>query len=173
MKYLPNCITILRILIAPLLLFIEPFSVLFFVLYTICGISDVLDGIIARKTGMVSRTGQILDSVADTVFFVIIVIIYVQVLTLKFIFVVWIMAICALRTVSLIVGVIRFKKIAFLHTYANKAAGVALFCFPFLYVLSKSAACIMVGGIATVSAVEELLINATASELDRDIKSFF
>lgn len=47
MKYLPNALTLLRIVLCVPLLFLRPFSVWFFVLYTICGISDMLDGYLA------------------------------------------------------------------------------------------------------------------------------
>jgi len=173
MKYLPDFITVLRMLCSVPLLFIEPFSAHFFILYTFCGISDVLDGFLARKTGTVTRTGQILDSTADVIFFVIVVIVYVRTLRPGVIFIAWIAAVCILRTASLITGLVRFKEFIFLHTYANKAAGFTLFCFPFLDILSPGAAFIAACSIASVSAAEELIINLTSQKPDRDIKSIF
>jgi cardiolipin synthase (CMP-forming) len=173
MKYLPDFITVSRILCAVPLLFIRPFSAVFFILYTQCGTSDVLDGFLARKTGTVSRSGQILDSTADAVFFIIIMIVYVRTLRPDFIFIVWIAAVCILRTASFVTGLIRFKEIVFLHTWANKAAGFTLFCFPFLYILSTAAAFTAACSITALSAAEELIINLTAERPDRDVKSIF
>ena len=44
------------------------FSPIFYVLYLIAGLSDMVDGIIARKTDSVSEFGQRLDGVVDFVF---------------------------------------------------------------------------------------------------------
>ena len=46
---LPNAITMIRIIGTFFLLFLEVFSEAFYVIYTICGISDVLDGFTARN----------------------------------------------------------------------------------------------------------------------------
>jgi len=40
----------------------------FLILYVICGLSDVLDGIIARKTNTTSNFGAKLDTIADFIF---------------------------------------------------------------------------------------------------------
>ena len=45
-----NVITGLRILVSAVLLFCPVFSQIFYVLYLIAGLSDMVDGIIARKT---------------------------------------------------------------------------------------------------------------------------
>jgi CDP-diacylglycerol--glycerol-3-phosphate 3-phosphatidyltransferase len=173
MKQLPNCITVLRMLCAVPLLIIKPFSTVFFILYVLCGISDVLDGYTARKMKTVSRTGQILDSTADVIFFVIVAIVYVRTLRPSRFFIIWLIAICLLRTASLVAGLLRFREFVFLHTYANKAAGFTLFCFPFLYIVSPAAAFITVCGIASLSAAEEFIINLTSKTPDRDIKGIF
>ena len=58
---LPNFITSLRILGTLTLLGLEPMSASFFLVYTITGVTDVLDGFIARLTGCVSDFGAQLD----------------------------------------------------------------------------------------------------------------
>ena len=63
-----NVITGLRILVSAVLLFCPVFSPIFYVLYLIAGLSDMVDGIIARKTDSVSEFGSRLDGVADFVF---------------------------------------------------------------------------------------------------------
>ncbi|MGM9741497.1 MAG: CDP-alcohol phosphatidyltransferase family protein [Candidatus Cryptobacteroides sp.] len=42
--------------------------VVFWTLYLLCGLSDVLDGAIARRTGTASRLGEKQDTFADIVF---------------------------------------------------------------------------------------------------------
>ena len=68
-KSLPNYITFCRIIGSILLLFLKPFSIAFFAIYSICGISDLLDGYIARSTKTTSEFGAKLDSIADLSFY--------------------------------------------------------------------------------------------------------
>ena len=63
-----NAITGLRILVSAALLFCPVFSPSFYALYLIAGLSDMADGIIARKTNSVSEFGSRFDSIADFVF---------------------------------------------------------------------------------------------------------
>ena len=56
-KNFPNVITAMRIVFSPILLCINPFTPLFLIIYVICGLSDVLDGYLARRNKM---TGFIL-----------------------------------------------------------------------------------------------------------------
>ena len=48
---------------------ISPRTLLFFIIYSIAGITDVLDGWVARKYGLASSFGAKLDSVADLLFY--------------------------------------------------------------------------------------------------------
>ena len=67
LKYLPNTVSIMRLLL------ILPISVLMlegnylsaFVLFTLAGLSDGIDGWLARTFGWVSAFGKIIDPVAD------------------------------------------------------------------------------------------------------------
>lgn len=70
MKHLPNVISALRFLGAICLLFFGVESCAFWVIYFVCGLSDMADGYFARKLGCESKTGAILDSLADLVFVV-------------------------------------------------------------------------------------------------------
>ena len=63
-----NFITGIRILFSIGLLFTRIFSPTFYVFYIIAGISDVLDGIVARKFNLVSSLGEKLDTIADICF---------------------------------------------------------------------------------------------------------
>lgn len=65
MKHLPNIISTIRIpLSISLILFIHH-SLIFITIYLFCGVSDILDGYIARKTKSQSILGAKLDSIAD------------------------------------------------------------------------------------------------------------
>ena len=60
-----NVITGLRILVSAVLVFCPVFSPAFYALYLIGGLSDMADGIIARKTDSVSEFGSRFDSNLD------------------------------------------------------------------------------------------------------------
>ena len=62
-----NLLTLTRIPLALCLLFTAPLSTSFFFLYTLAGITDMLDGPISRRTHTASRSGARLDSLADVV----------------------------------------------------------------------------------------------------------
>lgn len=60
-----NFITSLRIICSITLLFCPALSQVFYVLYIIAGVTDMIDGTVARKTNTVSEFGSRLDTVAD------------------------------------------------------------------------------------------------------------
>ena len=67
MKFIPNIITCLRILASLLILFVP--NKWFFPLYFFAGLTDMLDGWLARKMSWTSPFGTFLDSLADLLFF--------------------------------------------------------------------------------------------------------
>jgi len=63
---IPTSLTLSRILLIPLFLFITPeHPVWGAVLFSVASITDFLDGYIARKTGQITKFGIILDPIAD------------------------------------------------------------------------------------------------------------
>jgi len=72
MLSLPNLLTLSRILAVPILVFLlwKPSwfdYAITFVLYCVVGLTDYLDGYLARAQGTVSRLGQFLDPIADKI----------------------------------------------------------------------------------------------------------
>lgn len=66
-KHVPNILTIIRFLLIPLILhaiFIENY-ILGFIIFTLSGITDVVDGFIARKFNFISNFGKLMDPLAD------------------------------------------------------------------------------------------------------------
>ena len=62
-----NLITGTRILCSVALLLCPVFSLSFFFLYLAAGLTDMIDGLVARKTGTVTEFGAKLDTAADFV----------------------------------------------------------------------------------------------------------
>ena len=69
-KHIANILTSCRILGSVLLLFFPVVDLAFYILYLFCGFSDMIDGIVARKTNSTSQFGSQLDTSADFVFVV-------------------------------------------------------------------------------------------------------
>ena len=67
-KQIANIITGLRILCSILLLFFPVFGAGFYIIYLLCGFSDMIDGTVARKTNSISEFGSKIDTIADLVF---------------------------------------------------------------------------------------------------------
>lgn len=171
MKLIPNLLSILRLASSIFLLLISPLSAAFFILYLLCGISDVLDGYIARKTDNVTSVGSILDSSADVFFLIVVIVKIMPLLTIPVWMWCWIGLIAFLRIISLVVAAIKYHTFAYLHTYMNKFTGLVIFAFPAFYVwLGLPVAITFVCLIATLSAIEELFIELTSRQLKRDIK---
>ena len=60
-----NIITSIRLIGSFILMTMDIRTVPFLIVYAICGISDVLDGFVARKLRIQSDVGRILDSISD------------------------------------------------------------------------------------------------------------
>jgi len=71
-SHLPNLITLSRIALAPVLILLlrEQDYVLSLVVFAIAGVSDGLDGFIAKRFHLTSRLGSILDPLADKILLV-------------------------------------------------------------------------------------------------------
>lgn len=173
MKYIANWITSLRIVGAILLLCFKPFSIIYFIIYGICGISDIMDGYMARKTKTESRMGEVLDSIADMIFLASVTISLILSEMLPTWIWVWIVFIAFIRFFSYIIGFARFHSFSSLHTYANKFTGLLCFCFPILIIiLGVKLSGVLLCSMAFVSAMEELVIIITTHNLNRNIKGF-
>jgi CDP-diacylglycerol--glycerol-3-phosphate 3-phosphatidyltransferase len=174
MKYLASLITAGRIAGAFTLLFIKPLSVLFFVIYALCCASDVLDGYVARKTHSTSKLGATFDSIADFVFIAVVLVIFLPLISFEKWMLYWIAVIACVRFTSLVVGFVKYRALAFLHTYGNKATGIVLACFPVLYqVAGLNRTALIICSAATLSALEELAINLSRKDLNRNCKGIW
>ncbi len=166
-RALPNIITASRIVGAAVLAFLKPFSVAFYVVYSFCGLSDVLDGYIARKYRLESKLGSVLDSIADIVFYTVMILRLLPMLSEVLPGWIWlaVSAILILRVVSYVIVAVKYHRFAALHTYLNKATGIAVFLVP--YIVQTPAAeefCIIVCLIAIFASAKELYTHISASE---------
>jgi len=132
-SHLPNCITGLRILGTVALLFLSPADLPFLIIYLICGLTDILDGWLARKLKLSSSFGAKLDTVADLFYYIVMAVKIFPALLAVLQPAVWILV---WLTVALRLGVylyvaLRFHQLSSSHTILNKITGFLVFCLPF------------------------------------------
>ena len=156
MKHIPNIITALRIVGAFGLLFYDFRSAVFWTLYLVCGLSDMLDGFLARRLRCESKAGASLDSVADLAFVVCCCVKLIPVLNLPFWLWIWAGAIVVVKVINQISALVMYKKFCFPHTFANKATGLLLFvAVPLTIFLEASVPMVVTAALATFAAVQE------------------
>lgn len=173
---LADIITLFRIVGTFSLIAIKPLSALFFLVYTMTGVTDVLDGWIARKTHTTSEFGARLDSIADVVFYGVTAFKIMPSLLSVLTPLVWciIAVVLFLRIISYVVAMIKYHCFASLHTYMNKLTGFLVFTIP--YVMSQPfaiSACIIVSIVAVLAALEELIIHISTNQYCTDRKTLF
>ena len=151
-----NVITGLRILVSAVLMFCLVFSPIFYVLYLIAGLSDMVDGIIARKTNSVSEFGSRFDSIADFVFVAVCLIKILPVINIPVWLYVWTAIIALIKIINFISGCAMQKKYVAVHTAMNKMTGVLLFMLPLtLSIVSLNYSGITICSVATFAAIQE------------------
>ncbi|MEK3792838.1 CDP-alcohol phosphatidyltransferase family protein [Paenibacillus sp. FSL R7-0204] len=174
MKLAPNCITLSRIGLALLLLYLVPLGTGFTVVYLLCGITDLLDGPIARMTGTDSNLGAKLDSVADMTLAGTALYTLYPFLGITLGLILWVVLIAVIRGASILTALRKFSTYGSIHTYGNKLAGLLLFLTPLLLpYVNQAIWTIVVCLVATLSAIEELILLLISSELQLDRKGLY
>lgn len=171
-----NCITSVRIVGTALMILTAPLSLAFFIVYTICGLSDALDGWVARKYNIVTSFGSRLDSMADLFFYIVMIVKILHILWKLVPVWFWYVlgGIVALRIASYVTAAIKFRRFASLHTRMNKICGLLVFATPcFLALPFAGAYCCFVVLFGTAASLEELAIHLTRSEYRENHKALF
>ena len=151
-----NIITGFRIVLSAALLFCTVFSPEFYILYLAAGITDMIDGTVARKTNTVSKFGERLDSAADMIFVLVCFIRLIPVLDIPLWLYIWIAVIVIIRIVNIISGFVIQKRFVILHTITNKLTAALLFILPLtLQFVDLSYSAVIVCCFATFAAIQE------------------
>ena len=127
MKHLPNIVSSLRIVGSVALLLSNVSSSSFWVLYIVCGFSDIADGWLARKLKCVTKAGARLDSLADFCFVACCAWKLLPILELPQWLWLWAGVIVAIKVVNQVLACRMYGCLQFPHTFANKATGFLLF----------------------------------------------
>ncbi len=133
-KNLANIITVTRIIGTFVMIFSDIQTTSFIVAYIYSGLSDVIDGFIARKLKIESNIGRKLDSVSDLFFYTTMMIKIWPYLVEYLPTYVWAIIWITLAIRVLLYGYGLYKKHVLIsnHTIFNKATGLFMFALPFL-----------------------------------------
>ena len=148
----------------------------FLVLYTLAGVTDALDGWLARRSGTASDFGAKLDSGADLLFYGVLLYRLFPVLWQRMPVEIWyaVGAIVIIRLGAYITAAVRFHRFAALHTWLNKLTGAAVFGIPYVLAASSGVGyCWAVCALAFLSSLEELLMHLRWGDYRAGRKSIF
>ena len=167
-------VTLLRMAGTLALPALRPLSPAFLWIYALTGLTDVLDGWIARKTKTASEFGARLDSIADLLFYTVMLLRVFPILWTTFPMEIWyaVAAILILRVSAYGIAAVKYRRFASLHTYLNKVTGGAVFLIPFLLATAYAAVyCWITCAIAAAASLEELVIHLSRQTYHANTKS--
>jgi len=138
-------------------------------------ISDVLDGVMARRLHQVSAAGSKFDSLADNILLPSCVVWLYMLRPQVFLdHPVLMGSAVALYAAAMLVGLVRFKRFANLHLYSSKIASVPLYIFMMHTLIVERYTPVLLytaAGLFIVSSIERLLILCTSTDVTENIGS--
>lgn len=174
MLNIPNIISILRFILS-ISLFVVPINTLtFWTVYFLCGLSDVLDGFLARALDLVTSFGSTLDSLADIVFDCTIIYFIVSTINISRTVIVSVIVIFIMKIINYLYSIRKYEKVIFLHLYSSKLTGILLFSvLPAIHIFRFNYIFIMTIIVAFMACFEEFAILILALKPESDTKSLY
>lgn len=165
--YIADIITLSRIVGSIVLMSLSIHSPEFIIIYTYCGISDALDGFIARKLKTDSKFGALLDSISDIVFYSVLMYkiwpVLNELLPPYFFIIIW--TIFGVRVSCYMYVFAKEKKFAAEHFLLNKVTGLLLFLMPYLFKTDFFVIyCAIILVVASVAALYEYRFHLTGKK---------
>lgn len=175
LHHIPNIVSVIRIILSLSIIFFIDNTIILLYIVLFCGITDALDGYIARKFHLETKLGARLDSLGDYVFFLMLVLyFFLRHFTLMKDNIIFIGIVIMVRLSSLLVCWIKNRKIYSLHTIANKITGLFLYMGIFVEIIKeRNDIVIFLLVLSLLSALEELAIMIIEKKPDINIKSIF
>jgi cardiolipin synthase len=126
-KYIPNTLTIIRFLFVPFIIWAitQDNYTLALILYTLSSVTDVVDGIIARKFNVISDFGKLMDPLADKLNQLSVLLTF----AIKGIIPAWVIALLLVKEIFMIIGAsfLYGKKLVVSSKWYGKLTTVFLF----------------------------------------------
>ena len=127
LKYIPNILTVIRFFLIPFILhfLVNDEFILAIVFLTLSGLTDILDGAIARKFNFITNFGKLIDPLADKITQLSI----LWMLVLKNIIPLWILVIVLLKEATMVAGAsfLYGKELVVSSKWYGKAATVLFY----------------------------------------------
>ena len=184
LKTIPNILSISRLVLIPAML-IPSFLIgdetlarkVFLIMFILIGVTDKLDGTLARYLNQTSSLGAKLDTMADMVFYP-----FIALWLYRFESTVvgewWILVyiLLGLFFLKMILGKVKFGEIPSFHTIGGKTFAASLFFFMITAILYPDIAerlFPILCAIGYLNQLEEMYIFITRDNVDENIKSVF
>ena len=152
-----NSITVSRMLFSLALLFLPQRSLKFAVLYLLCGVTDVMDGFVARKLHTESEKGAMLDSIADLLFAVVYAVKILPILKIPLWIWIWTAIIAVTKITCIVIASKKAHRLEIEHSLGNKLTGLLLFLLPLsACVADGKYGVILVCIVATITVIIEV-----------------
>lgn len=175
-KYIPNILSSVRIVTALILIAFSGLSAVFLVLFCVCGITDVLDGPIARATGTTSTFGAKLDTAGDILMFLAMGKALLIDRTVTYKTVLWFLIPLFGMFVSAVIAKLRFNNFFFIHTVFAKLFGAVCFFLPFVALMTNpsvtSVYLTVLWVIGCITAIDMIAIQIRSNHPDSDLLLF-
>ncbi|MCL2764666.1 MAG: CDP-alcohol phosphatidyltransferase family protein [Treponema sp.] len=171
---IPNLLSLLRFILSFSLLFIWDIKYLLFSIILLCGLTDIIDGFIAKKLNQKTVIGAWLDSIADFTFYIILTLcaLFYEsdiLMELKY----YVIIITSIKIISIIICLIKYRKFGFLHTLGNKITGIILFINICVFILFNKNIIFIGLCISIIFSIEELIINIIGKKYNENVKGIF
>jgi len=151
-----NLITLLRIIFSIILVFLNTGDMFFYILYVLGGLSDVVDGIVARSQKTTSKFGSVFDTIADIIFFGVCAFKIAPSLNIPVYIWIWAALILLGKIVNIAICLLIKKNPFDYHTKINKVTGVLLFVIPLVTpLININISGIVVCLLASIAAIYE------------------
>lgn len=177
-RYVPNILSVSRIILCIVLFSLTGYPVLFTVLYFVAGITDIADGFLARYWKVESSLGAKLDSLGDFILYTLIVWVFLVFTsissnaTVK----VMIVSIFICKAIALTITKIKFGQWGMIHTLANKLSGLLVYFSLPAYILYPGMpmwVIVIICSFALFASIEENAIVLFSKTYDINHKSLF
>jgi phosphatidylglycerophosphate synthase len=174
---IPNGLSLSRLVLLPVLyVFVfRRMDTAFVVGYALLGVTDYLDGLIARKFNQKSDVGKALDSIADLPFYIstayFMARLFPQYLrpnrVLLFVF-------FGVLAASFVISAVRWRKPVLMHTFVmRKNAVLVYFCMLLSFYVNTTILIAVILVIYMVGLAESIIIFLRHPEVDQDSLSMF
>ena len=156
MKNIAKKITITRIVLSIVLLFLNAFTLPFFVVYIYCGISTILDGYLAKKRKEETAEETKLDRIANIIFIAAAMYKIIPELYIPLLLFIWLGFVVIIKIYNMIITYLDHKKISLPESKLTKLAGIMFFIAPLIVANSDTIIVyVLLCLVATAAALNE------------------